>query len=292
MDNKIIGIIVSIVVSLVMVGGVLSPIISSVGGDLGEPVTFNQQGSINASFEMGKVDREIVIDFVEGGLKVGDVTYTNLSSVTFWTPFVYSDYVQCTIKSDNSGVQFNVFETLTLENINPVVGDRITVTPTSVTLSGSADKTVETGNVYSIGSTSADKVTVVDMGDRNNEVLPLINSINDIVCVGFYNSGELDTTYSVINGVVKVGEDYTASLNYNFQLKDGTTDIYEIETFKVVVSDGTTTEEFVPYYALIPSEIEGHADHGVAYNLVGIVPMLVILAVLLMAAGLIFRSRY
>lgn len=292
MDNKVVGIIVCIVVSLIMVGGVLSPTISSVARDLGDPVTFDQQGSINTSFELGKVDSEIVIEFIEGGLKVGDEIYTDLSGLTTWTPFIYSDHVHCAIRAGNAAIQFNVVENQTFVTSNLVVGDRITLTPTSVTLSGSVDKAVETGNIYSIGSKSADMVTVVDMGNRDDNVLPLINSIEDIVCIGLYNSGELDTVYSVINGVAKVGEDYTISLNYNFQLKDGTTDIYEIETFKVVISDGTTTEEFVPYYALVPSEVKGHADHGAAYNLVGIIPMLVLVAVLLMAAGLIFRSRY
>lgn len=292
MDNKILATLIAVFVGVLMVGSVLAPVIVDAKVVVGDPVKFEQQGSINASFEMGKVDEEIIIDFVEGGLLVDGTTYTNMGGITYWTPFIYSDYVQCTIRAQNDAVQFVVFENLTQDVTTPVVGDRITVTPTSVTLSGSADKAIETGNVYSIGSKSADKVTVVDMGDRNNDILPLINSINDIVCVGFYTTGELDTIYSVIDGVAKAGDGYTASLNYNFQLKEGTTDIYEIETFKVVISDGTTTEEFVPYYALVPSEVKGHADSGAAYSAIGVIIPVVILGLIIACVALIFRSRY
>lgn len=287
---KLVGGFIAITVAIVMIAGVFVPAVSDGLTNVGDPVEFEQQGSINASFEMGKVDREIIIDFVEGGLKVGDVTYTNLSGITYWTPFVYSDYAQCLIRSQNDAIQFNVYENQTSVTTNLAVGDRITVTPTTVTLSGSASKVIETGNVYSIGSKSADKVTVIDMGDRNNYILPLINSINDIVCVGFYGTGDLDTIYSVIDGVAKVEDGYTASLNYNFQLKDGTTDIYEIDTFKVVVSDGTTTEEFVPYFALVPSKVVGHADSGASYSVLSATIPIFIVVVLVASIALI-RSR-
>lgn len=289
MDNKIVGIIVSILVSLIMVGGVLSPIISSVGGDLGDPIKLEQTGS-RSPYRLGEVPANDTVTFsVESdGVKINGSVLELQGAISAWTPIIYTDGGYIQIRNETGATKITVFtvenlaEEIALSAGNSVIFDNgvCTINATDVT---TFDYTV----CYSVGYDDNIRM-IIDMGMRYDNAYSIVNSIKDVTIYGWYYTGENDTQYSFENGVLSVVGDYVATCDYELTLHDGTTDIYDITEFNITVGG----ETFVPYFALVPDVVEGHADNGVAYNLVGIIPMLVIVGVLLMAVGLIFRSRY
>lgn len=70
------------------------------------------------------------------------------------------------------------------------------------------------------------------------------------------------------------------------QIASGTTDIYSV-TFSCKI--GSTT--FAPEYLIVPLEVQGHADSGATYSLIGILPLLVFVGLVLAAIGMFIRSR-
>lgn len=108
----------------------------------------------------------------------------------------------------------------------------------------------------------------------------------DIILAGNYTTGDLDTGYYYgKDGVLTVVDsDYTGTVNFDQELSDGTTDIYDT-LVTVSISDGTNTEEFSPYRALVPYEVEGHASSGALYTLLQILPLLVGAGLVIGAVG-------
>lgn len=114
----------------------------------------------------------------------------------------------------------------------------------------------------------------------------------DIILAGAYTSGELDTGYYYgKDGVLTIlNTSYTGEINFSQTLTDGTTDIYDT-LVTVSVTDGTNTEEFSPYRALVPYEVSGHSDTGAVYNMVGLLPLLIAIGAITAAASLVIK-RY
>lgn len=98
----------------------------------------------------------------------------------------------------------------------------------------------------------------------------------DIILAGNYTTGDLDTGYYYgKDGVLTVvNSSYTGTVNFEQELSDGTTDIYDT-LVTVSITDGTDTEQFSPYRALVPYEVEGHASSGALYTLLQILPLLI-----------------
>lgn len=109
---------------------------------------------------------------------------------------------------------------------------------------------------------------------------------NDIVLSGVYTTGNNDTFYSYYNGIASCAEDYDIEVTITKTLAQGTTDIYAAS-----VSVDIGGEDFVPYRFMVPLEVEGHASSGAAYSLYGVIPLLVIVSIVLMAAGMIYSKR-
>lgn len=290
MDNKIVGIMLSIVIGLIMIGSVLSPIITSARGDFGDPVSYAQDGSRTPYF-MGLVpdDETVTAEVVEGGILVNGVPYSaTITSAATWSPIISTDTGYLAMRNESSAARVSIFtegEEITSNSL--AVGDTVTFVNGTCTISGSINSTFEYTVCYSVGFED-DLVMLIDMGTRYSGRYGLVNDIKDITIYSYYSSGNNDTFYTFVDGKLSVGGDYESSVNYDLQLKDGTTDIYEIHEFTVTIGG----ETFVPYFAFVPAVVEGHADSGAAYGLIGIIPIIVIVVLLFMAVGALFRSRY
>lgn len=114
---------------------------------------------------------------------------------------------------------------------------------------------------------------------------------SEVILCGRYDTGELDTFYCWRDGVFSTGTDITGTADFDLSLVGGTTDIYRI-TVNVEVTSGDVVEDFTPFKVLVPYEIVGHVESNAASDLVGLVPILLIVSLLLMAVGLIVRSRF
>lgn len=111
----------------------------------------------------------------------------------------------------------------------------------------------------------------------------------DIILAGNYTTGDLDTGYYYgKNGVLTVVNDsYTGTVNFEQSKSSGTTDIYDT-LVTVSITDGTDTEEFSPYRALVPYEVSGHATSGPVYTIFSFMPILIILTIITGLAGMLF----
>lgn len=113
---------------------------------------------------------------------------------------------------------------------------------------------------------------------------------NDVVCSGIYTTGDFDTFYYYYNGTSGCNSGYTASTDVELTLADGTTDIYT-GTVTVSISDGTDTEEFTPYRIMIPLEVTGHSASGAMYSIYGLIPIILVVALVMGAIGMIATGR-
>lgn len=120
----------------------------------------------------------------------------------------------------------------------------------------------------------------------------ILENPNDVILCGNYITGELDTAYTFKDGVAFVSNSaYTGEYTPIVSDRAGTYDLYDV-SIMFTISDGSTTEEFHPYRALIPYEVHGHASNTAEVNIIGILPVLVICSFIAVAVGTFVRSRY
>lgn len=114
----------------------------------------------------------------------------------------------------------------------------------------------------------------------------------DIILAGNYTTGDLDTGYYYgKDGVLTVvNTSYTGTVNFTQDLSDGTTDIYDTKV-TVTITDGSNTEEFSPYRALVPYQVQGHADSGTVYTMLGVIPLVIVVSLLIGAVTIFLRQR-
>lgn len=123
------------------------------------------------------------------------------------------------------------------------------------------------------------------------DVTSLVNNVDDIILCGTYTTGELDTGYYYYKGDSWVtSTDYTGENTTELTLKDGTYDLYYAD-ISFTVSDGTTTESFEPYRALVPYEVHGYADSGTIHTFLMILPILAVIGMLLGIVSLMYFRR-
>lgn len=112
-----------------------------------------------------------------------------------------------------------------------------------------------------------------------------VNSVNDLVLSGLYYTGDNDTTYSYIDGVLTLEGDYTGSVNFTSE-KIGM-DVLHITGIEVNVGD----ESFTPFRYLVPNEVVGHTATPTS-EIIGILPLIVGVGLLLSVVGAIFIKRF
>lgn len=119
-----------------------------------------------------------------------------------------------------------------------------------------------------------------------------ITDTKEVILGGLYSTGDLDTPYYYYDGVAHVSVSaYTIDVALTTSVASGTTDIYNV-TSSVTITDGDDSETFTPYWIMLPHTVTGHASSGAAYNLLGVIPIIVITGILLAGVGAIFvRNR-
>lgn len=116
-----------------------------------------------------------------------------------------------------------------------------------------------------------------------------VNSIKDVICSGYYSTGENDTGYYVRDGIAKVSDpDYTAGLTYTLNPVSGTTDVYTLASLNVNVGE----ESFTPWFLLVKKDIIGHEASGTMFDLFGILPLIAGVGLLLFVVTEVFRRYY
>lgn len=283
-NNKILVAVVSLAVIIITLATVLVPIVGQAQTTLGDPITLDQSGS-KTNTPLGKItDEVIVIAVIEGGYSINGVVAPGTGGAVH-VPIVYADTGMVTCKMDTGEVIFidysNPNGTVSLD-----VGTTITVGNGKIAIDTSTPVEIAYNVCYSVGA-SAELAVIVDMGYKYS-TRSMITSVKDIIIYGAYTTGENDTYYSFVNGQLTVAEDFTSSYSADLVLKDGTTDIYQIESFVIDIGG----ETFIPYRALVPLHVSGHATSGAAYDIIGLLPILVIVSLITAAIAVFIRARY
>lgn len=115
-----------------------------------------------------------------------------------------------------------------------------------------------------------------------------VNSIKDIICAGYYSTGENDTGYLVRDGVATVANSaYNADVEYTLTPVDNTTDVFRLTALNIIVGD----EEFNPWFVLIKRDITGHEASGATYDIIGVIPLIVIVGLVAGVVGVVAVRR-
>lgn len=284
-NNKILVAVVSLAVIIITLATVLVPIVGQAQTTLGDPITLDQSGS-KTNVPLGKItDEVVVITVVEGGYSINGVVAPVETTGVTHVPIVYADTgaVRCRIVT--GAVTFEDYSNPGV-TVSLAVGTTITVGNGKIAIDTSTPVELAYNACYSVGA-SAELAVIIDMGYRY-DARSMITSVKDIIIYGAYSTGENDTPFSFVNGQLTVAEDFTSSYSADLVLKDGTTDIYQIESFVIDVGG----ETFTPYYALVPLHVSGHATSGAAYDIIGLLPILVIVSLITAAIAVFIRARY
>lgn len=307
--NKIVMGAIGIMVAVVMIGGAFLPAVNG-ALHISEPITEYNIGTKQTYREVKTGDVfQLVSTYDEVTAKKTDVwtlngeTVVNSSSDTFsWNVGIISDSFWINILSSGNASSASWYA-IKSDGITPTyvgasssqpnVTWRITVG--SDTISWTYNGEGATTTTAPIPYTWAFVPCSIKDGRYMSSIIadstiPIVNNIEDIVLCGTYSTGELDTCYYYYKGETYVNiSGYTGENTTELTLHNGTYDLYDA-TIKFAVSNGTTTEEFTPFRALVPYEVNGYSDEGVIHSMISILPIVGV-AGLVIAGVYVFISR-
>lgn len=310
MDNKIMTVLIGLFVCVLMVGSVLVPIVES-SQETVEPITEYNIGTKQTYREVrpGDVFKLTSTYDAETSKKTdvwtlnGDTVLNANQSDISWNLGIVSDamWIEVFSSGNTSSGNWRTLDSVANHYVGanatyPNVEWVFTFTSTTIdwTYSGTSP---ETPAVQSLPYSWAYVPCSIEEGgymasSQTANVTSIVKDMDDIIMCGSYTSGELDTGYYYYKGTTYVGTSgYTGENTTELTLKDGTYDLYVADP-SFTVTDGATTEKFDPYKILVPYEVHGHADSGTTISLLGVIPVIVIIALLSMAVVALFRSKY
>ena len=285
-EQSITKLAISLIVGIIIVGCVLIPVVSDAQTTMGNPVTYNNLP--------GSGGQLFVTDDVSGSHHVvmsasdNTITYDDLVIWDGETNLISRGFVVVTnaIIVTNVGAYITVCYGSDQYQFNAGWGNSYDVTfedgtATMIRTSSGGTQTTFTATYDWIGYWVSEGGNYINTSSTGR---CYTNGLNDIIACGLYSSGENDTFYTVKDGTISVTEDFPASIELsNSTLVAGTTDI-NFSYLIVNVGD----ESFTPYVWAVPAEIHGHASSGTSYDLLGIIPLMVILGIVIAAAGSIY----
>lgn len=302
MKTNILTLVITLVIGIILAGSLLAPVISDAQKTIGPEVTLtNDSDIVLREIEDGDVFK--LTSTVVSGSKtdvwtINDAPIAGINgSALGWNVGLISDamYVQVMASGNPSSGSVLMMDSTTGEKqyISRATTDgtyvwswtfsdgeltyidRYGTTVTAQYTWGYVACPFEEGEYYSAEASGSG----------------VCKSVNDLILCGAYTTGALDTAYAYYNGqTYAANTDYTMSVDAQTELHAGTTDIYDI-TVSVNMTDGTNTETFTPFRIFLPYEVTGHEAGGASYALVGAIPIMVIVALLMVAVGAIAYRR-
>lgn len=302
--NKLIGVLMTIVVGVIMVGSVLVPSLTDTEDSMydtftntasyegtGIPVDerFIMDGEDNLSFETHYVSatdftasfNDDTVDFrsikgafittdkcrlVKNGwiFQLFDESGTRVSNVSMQSVKVSADYVAST-----GAFTVNVYTDLTDDTVANTY-------------------TYDTSKIVYYSPNGDYLATYLDGTNTF-----YVNTLDQVVSGGAYTSGELDTSYFAEGETITVGNSsYTGTATLDDVAVDGYLNLYSGTTQTITITDGTSTETFTPYTAYVPETVTAISEQNNTYiSLMGVIPVLMIVGLFATAVVVMFRAR-
>lgn len=283
MKTNVLTLIITLVVGVILAGSLLAPVISNAQTTIGDPITYTNTGPYGELYVTDDVsgthtivmsaadntityDGEVITTPARGYLVVSDaitVAYTG----SYMTICYGSDQYQFNATWGNS-------YDITFEN----------GTATMIRTSSSGDTTFTKEYTW-IGYKVSENGNYINVSSNVNVYC---NDVKNMIAMGNYTSGDNDTFYIVKDGKVNLtNTTYTGSVALRSDtLVSGTTDV--INSYIVISVDDET---FTPYVWAVEKTIMGHESGGASYTLLGAIPILLIVALLMVAIGAIAFRR-
>lgn len=297
-SDNLIKIIVGAIAALVLFTSFLVPIVSGAMAETGEPVTLENTNYYHYSYALTDEPLEFKMTVGESNARTYSFNGEECVQDTFASiNLIVSDGVTVSVpRSDN----------VTAWGYTYRLPDAASETVV-YTVNGDSGLLFENGVIYSVAYSTETRTeigaytwVIYNNNESGDWVLITqaqvhdfyIKSSSDIIAGGYYKTGELDTYYTYKDGVARgTVEEYTVNAVYDKTLTEGTTDIYTASNFAIEVTDGTDTESFIPYWFFVKETVNGHATSGTIYNLLGILPLILIAGLLLGIVAYTVRAR-
>lgn len=286
MKTNILGLLVTLVVGVILAGSLLAPVISDAQKSVGDPITKSNQ-VYQGFYNEPDSDYELTLSAAGWFVNGDPLTGQNYRQLIFADTFV----LQVNDPANETSFGYIMDKTMT----NPTqlfVADSASYSVTFANNTVTVAKAGVTEPIYTQtygwayaaypAATEGAWGTIVRIGTTDAYIL----NDNQIMLSGYYYTGENDTFYCYRDGTLYTGE-YEGSVDITKSITDGTYDIYSVTGLSVHVGE----ESFTPYLTLVPIEVTGHATGGAAHSLVGVIPIMVIVALLISAVGAIALRR-
>ena len=281
--KRLIELTVGIVVGLVVFSAILMPVVNNAKLTTGDEVTYTNTGAgytlltTSENMSISLYDTTITIDGVEYPAKTG--TYWGIATDT-WV-----------IRYNGSTFDFTTGRLNGGEPYGPQIdGATITLADGNSTVEYTFDNHTRSETYSSsytwaaIPSQSGEWITV----SQNSQVY--VNDLNDFILSGFYTTGDNDAYYTYYDGVSSAyysSTTYPAEFTADLTLVEGTTDVYQTSRPLMHVGD----ESFTPYVYLVKEKISGHADSGTVYDMISVIPILIIAGLIIGIVGVAISRR-
>ena len=283
MNNKLIPIVLTLVVGIILAGSVLVPVLNDAQKDIGPKVSYDNT-PIDSNYKFLGTDEALEITLTKNGdtglwdVEINGETYTTTADQNL--TLLYSDALSMNKNANGTAIEINYGNG---EIIASYATKTITFENGVVTLEIPTASFSWTGTYSWVYIWNNDGTWINHAGSYS----AYVSSINDLVCGGSYTTGENDCFYSIKDGVLSITGDYEHSFTYNLTKVEGTTDVYELSSLVITVGD----ETFTPFRTLVPETITGHEASGASYSLLGAIPVMVIVALIMGAVGMIVVKR-
>lgn len=295
MENKLIPMLIGITLSIIMISGVLVPVVNDAADDIGSPITFTNESNALVNY------RYDYLDTVEYSISVeSDGSYSiifngiTINRIGDNFPVYFSDvgYSEAYSTSIATIADAHIW--------GPEIGDSLAVFVSTSTI-GTTTVTFEAG-VCTVTSYNGDSKSmpynwvmgITPTGDyitHNGSIADLyVRDVEDMVTYsGVYQTGNNDTYYAFAQGKGYAQGEFSDKIDMEYvgaSLVEGTTNVYTGGDARLIVDD----ETFTPYRCIIKEKVTGN-EKDEPFTLIKTIPLLVIITLVVLIAGVISRSR-
>lgn len=275
MKTNVLGLIISVVVGIILLGSLLAPVLADAEKTIGAPVTYTNEGYGYTMDVMNSASATAIATGTENSYTINGVEVE--SATGFNLPMIVTDNVAIQAAASGSGNLLMIRSASGINSISSSSATTVTITADNGTITVDNSGVAST-YTYSWMLAISEDGKYIESGTLRSRYL----AENEQPIVYGYNAGL--GYYTSYNGETKASSGTDVTLSYNESLVDGTTDVYQTS------AEGATIGSISPAAAIVPLKVTGHSEDGSTALISAILPISVI-SIVVMAVGFILRSR-